>query len=87
MKWIASYAVWIVWILAFLALELPGYFRVVPWVTLSETSWHAEATYPVVRTILLGFLLGLLVHIVYRRPLWHAEAFGIAVATAARFFA
>lgn len=79
-KWDWSYTVWSLWLLLFLALELPGEFKLVPWVTLSETSWHAETTYRILRTILFGLLLGLAVHIRFRTPLWHAEAGGLVIA-------
>ena len=84
-RWVWGYVVYGLWLLLFLGLELPGYFREVPWVTLSETSWHAEATYRVLPSIMFGFLLGLSVHIRYRVPLWHAVAFGVMVALGSYF--
>lgn len=89
MHWNWSYAVWSAWLLEFLLLELLGVFRVGPWVTLSETSWHAEDTYHVLYKLLAGFLLGLSAHITLRLTgnhhitLWKAVAFGMMVAFAA----
>ena len=83
MRWAASYAVWAGWLAAFLILELSGLWRWVPWVTLSETSWHLEEAYPVLYTLLGGFLLGLNVHIVFHIPFWRAMLFGLIVAVAA----
>lgn len=68
-------------------LELLAYFKApVPWVTLSDTSWHAEATYRILRPLLFGFLLGLLIHIVFRTPFWASMLFGIGVAVLASLF-
>ncbi|HZT91248.1 MAG TPA: hypothetical protein VFA05_04335 [Gaiellaceae bacterium] len=83
MRWVWSYGVWAGWLFAFLALELAGLWRVVPWVTLSETSWHAERTYPVLYVALCGFLIGLNLHIVLRVSLWRAVLFGLVVAAGA----
>lgn len=83
-RWDWGYAYWALWIFGmFLIPELLGFFHVAPWPTLSETSWHAEAHWPILRTVLLGFLLGLAVHIVYRVPLWEALAGGLVVAVVA----
>lgn len=84
-RWVWSYAVWAAWIILFLLLELPGNFRVVPWVTLSETSWHAEHTYPVVRALLEAFLIGLTIHIVFEITLWKSQLFGLVVAVGGYF--
>jgi hypothetical protein len=76
--WTSSYAVWVFWIGLFLVFELiPVFWNVCPWRTLSETSWHAERAYPIVRALVLGFLVGLLIHIVYRVPMWAAMVFGM----------
>lgn len=87
MRWVWSYAVWSGWLLAFLALELAGLYRVGPWVTLSETSWHAQATYRWLIIPLFGFILGLSLHIGLRLSgthvaLWRAALFGMIVAAA-----
>lgn len=80
MKWVWSYAIWSAWLLLFLVLELLGEFRVGPWVTLSETSWHAEDTYRILYELLCGFLVGLTLHIGMKVPLGRAVAYGIVVA-------
>lgn len=75
--WTASYVVWVVWLSLFLVFELvPFAWAGCPWTRLSDTSWHAERSYPIVRAILLGFLVGLLIHIVYRVSMWEAMLFG-----------
>lgn len=58
-----SDVVWAVWLAAFLALEIPAALGLVPWFTLSRTSWIDERLYPILQTILFGFLIGLAVHI------------------------
>ena len=82
-RWAVSYGVWAAWILLFVALELPGWFRWSPWVTLSETSWHAEATYWPVRVLLFGFLIGLVTHIVFHGAMWRTQMLGLVVSLAA----
>lgn len=79
-KWVWSYGVWAVWIALFLVLELAGEFRIAPWVTLSETSWHAEDTYRILYVLLCGFLIGLTVHIGMKIPLWRAVVAGLIIA-------
>lgn len=74
--------VWAGWLLLFLGLELAGYFRVAPWVTLSETAWGNEKEYPILRTILLGFLIGLAVHIRFETGLWRTTLGGTLIALA-----
>lgn len=69
--------------LGFLVPELLGQFKLSPWPTLSETSWHAIRTYPWVAAGLFGLLIGLFAHILYQRPLWISLLFGIVVAVAA----
>ena len=51
--------VWAFWLLLFLGLELAAFFHVAPWDTLSQTSWLNEKEYPFLRSLLLGFLIGL----------------------------
>lgn len=79
MRWAWSYVVWGLWILLFLALELPGDWRWVPWVTLSETSWHLEAYSWAIHAVFFGFLIGLCIHIVFHGPLWRSELVGMLV--------
>lgn len=86
-RWVASYAVWSAWLVLFLVLELMGLWRVGPWVTLSETSWHAQETYRWLVIPLFGFIMGLSVHIGLRLAgthvtLWRATLFGVIVAGA-----
>ena len=83
--WVWGYLVWSLWLVLFLVLELTGLVRVVPWVTLSETAWHAERTYPVLYVLLGGFLIGLAVHIGTGVAFWKAMAFGLLVAAAGRW--
>ena len=84
-KWVWSYTYWGgAWLLlGFLTAELAGYFRIAPWVTLSETVWHSDQTYPWVATLLFATLLGLMAHFFYHRPLWASLLFGIVVSVAA----
>jgi hypothetical protein len=72
--------VWAVWLLAFLALEIPGYLGIAPWDTLSRTSWLDEGRYPILRTLLFGFLIGLAVHIRFATGLGKTTLGGIAIA-------
>lgn len=58
--------VWFGFVAIFLALELPANWNLVPWPTLSETSWDAEAWWEPVRLGLLLFLVCLLAHICFR---------------------
>lgn len=78
-RWQYGYVVWGLWFVAFLVIELLGAFKAVPWPTLSSTSWHAETTYVWLKLALFGFLLGLLLHIVFHVEFWAAMAFGIGV--------
>ena len=78
MKW--SYAVWGGWVLLFLLLELPGDWRWVPWVTLSETSWDLEAKNWLIHALFFGFLIGLAIHIVFKGPMWRTQLLGLAAA-------
>jgi hypothetical protein len=79
-KWVWCYIVWSAWIVLFLGLELSGLWRLTPWVTLSETSWHLEETYRWFYIAFAGFLIGLTVHIVMHVPFWRAMLFGFGVA-------
>jgi len=72
--------VWAVWLLAFLALEIPAALHLVPWDTLSRTSWIDEKLYPILRTALFGFLIGLAVHIRFATGLSRTTLGGILIA-------
>ena len=72
--------VWGVWLLAFLALELTAFAGVAPWSTLSSTAWLNEKAYPILRTILFGFLIGLAVHIRFETGLWRTTLGGMMIA-------
>lgn len=72
--------VWAAWLILFLVLELAAFFNAAPWHTLSETSWLNEHEYPILRTILFGFLIGLAVHIRFETGLWRTTAGGMAIA-------
>jgi hypothetical protein len=85
MTWRWSYIVWTAWIALFLLLELPGLWRLAPWVTLSETAQHVEHTYPIVRAALFGFLSGLLVHIVFDVKFSRAMMAGLLFSFAAHY--
>ena len=76
----ASDAIWAAWLLLFLVLELSGFFKVAPWTTLSSTAWANEKTYPILKTILFGFLIGLAVHIRFSTGLWKTTLGGTAIA-------
>lgn len=78
---------WGVWIFVlFLVPEVLAALGVIPMDTLSRTSWLDEQTYPVLRTILFGFLVGLAVHIRFTTPLGRAELGGIGIALAVHLF-
>lgn len=78
---VASYAWWAFWIFVlFLTPELLAYFKLIPLMTLSQTSWKIEHLYPIMRTVLFGFLIGLAFHIRYQTKLGHAEIGGILIA-------
>ena len=72
--------VWAAWLLLFLVLELSAFFRLVPWFTLSETSWLNEKQYPILKTVLFGFLVGLAVHIRFQTGLWKTSLGGSLIA-------
>lgn len=63
-----SYLVWGIWFALFVILEFLGLFRVVPWVTLSETAWSLEALSGLVKILFLSGLTVLTVHIVFNWP-------------------
>lgn len=75
-----SDSIWAAWLLLFLVLELSAFFRLAPWVTLSETSWLNEREYPILKTILFGFLIGLAVHIRFSTGLWRTTLGGMVIA-------
>ena len=72
--------VWALWILLFLGLEIPAAAGIVPWDTLSRTSWLDERLYPILRTLLFGFLIGLAVHIRFATGLGRTTLGGVLVA-------
>lgn len=72
--------VWAVWLALFLALEVPAACGVVPWDTLSRTSWLDERLYPILKTILFGFLIGLAVHIRFATGLGRTTLGGVLIA-------
>lgn len=53
----------ILWTCAFLALELPAHYGLVPWRTLSSTVWGGEAWWPPVAVIVAVFTFVLLCHL------------------------
>lgn len=80
-KLLRSEVFWSFWLVQFLVLEviiaiILGYIY-----TLSATSGIEEARFPILRTLLLGFLLGLAVHIRWQTPLWRTEAVSMLIAT------
>lgn len=76
-----SELVWSLWLLLFLALELTAFFGLAPWSTLSRTSWLDEQRYPILKTLLFGFLIGLAVHIRFSTGLWRTTFGGMVIAT------
>ena len=82
-----SEIVWGSWLLLFLVLELTAkdVFGLAPWLSLSSTARWNEQTYPWLRTVLFGFLIGLGVHIRYPVTLWRATLGGILVAVVLNF--
>jgi hypothetical protein len=81
MRW--SYGVWGGWFVVFLLLEIPGNWRWVPWVTLSETVWALEARGWPLKALVLGLTVGLVVHFVFQTNLVKAETLCVVVALAA----
>lgn len=72
--------IWAAWLALFLALEIPAACGVVPWDTLSQTSWLNEVSHPWLRPLLVGFLVGLVVHIGYGASLWRCVLGGVILA-------
>ena len=83
MRW--DYVVWPLWIGLFLVLELSGLWRLTPWTTLSEFSWHLEDEHWLVHALFFGFLIGLVIHIVFRGPMWKTQLTGFVIALLAHF--
>ena len=84
-KWEWGYVYWgAIWLgLGFLVAEILGELRVAPWLTLSETSWHAEQTYnPWLPVALFGLLIFLGLHILFRKPVALALIAGMLIALA-----
>lgn len=61
-------------------LEVLAAFAVVPWDTLSRTSWLNERLHPILKTLLFGFLIGLAVHIRFSTGLWRTTLGGVVIA-------
>lgn len=80
-----SDVIWTLWLLLFLALEIPAALGIAPWDTLSRTSWMNEALYHWLRPVLWGFLVGLTTHICYGTDLWKAVVGGIVIAVVVHF--
>jgi len=78
--------VWAAWLLLFLGLELSAFFGLAPWSTLSSTAWLNEKAHPLLRTVLLGFLVGLAVHIRFQTGLLRTTIGGVIVAVALNYF-
>lgn len=77
-----SEIVWAFWLLLFLAFELTAkdVLGWAPWYSLSRTAWMDEKAYPILKTILLGFLIGLGVHIRYQTGLLKSTLCGVLIA-------
>jgi hypothetical protein len=75
-----SDAIWAAWLALFLVLELSAFFNLAPWNTLSSTAWLNEKSYPILKTILFGFLVGLAVHIRFQTGLWRTTLGGVVIA-------
>jgi len=52
----------VLWTCAFLALELPAHYKLVPWRTLSSTVWGGEAWWAPVGIVVAVFMAVLLAH-------------------------
>lgn len=63
-----------------LCFEVPAALGIAPWYTLSRTSWLDERLYPILKTVLFGFLIGLAVHIRFQTGLLRTTIGGIAIA-------
>lgn len=55
--------VWGLFGIVFLLLELPAHWRLVPWPTLSSTTWDIEATWEPFGACLLAILFVLALHL------------------------
>ena len=75
-----SEIIWGLWIVLFLALEIPAALHLVSWDTLSQTAWLDEQKYTILKTILFGFLIGLGVHIRFGTGLLRTTVGGIVIA-------
>lgn len=75
-----SQVAWSTWLLIFLILEVGAAIILGNIFTLSKTSGIEESRFPWLRTILLGFLLGLAVHIRWQTPFFRTEGIGILAA-------
>lgn len=75
------------WLVLFLLFELTAkdISGVAPWYSLSHVARWDEQTYPWLRTVLFGFLIGLGVHIRYPVTLWRAALGGVLVAVVLNF--
>lgn len=60
--------VWGGWLALFLVLEFLGLFRVVPWITLSETVWTWEHRFKALALLIAGGLFVLILHFAFRWP-------------------
>jgi hypothetical protein len=60
-------AVWLGWLAAFLALEIPAALNIVPWDTLSEFVWSWEDKDKRLRRVVLVGLAALAAHLVMNR--------------------
>jgi len=79
-KLLRSEVLWSFWLALFLVFEV-GIAIILSYIfTLSKTSGIEEARFPILRTLLLGFLLGLAVHIRWQTPLWRTEAVAMVIA-------
>jgi hypothetical protein len=72
--------VWAAWLVLFLALEIPAAVGHAPWNTLSETAWIDEQLYPILKTLLFGFLIGLAVHSRFGTGLFRTTIGGTLIA-------
>jgi hypothetical protein len=80
-----SEAYWGVWIFVlFLVPEVLAALGLTPMYTLSHTSWIDQQNYPILRTIIFGFLMGLAVHIRFATKFGPAELGGILIAVTAQ---
>lgn len=74
---------WGAWIFVlFLVPELLAATGKIPMYTLSHTSWLDQQNYPVLRTLIMGFLFGLAVHIRFATKFGPAEVGGMVIALA-----